>query len=80
MKPHSGIWGALLSASRTHMNVDIAKLSAKHLIELEPGDATPYVVLSDIYSIAGLKEDEKELRLMKNRKGVTKNPGCSWIT
>ncbi|KAI3935345.1 hypothetical protein MKW98_027165 [Papaver atlanticum] len=80
MKPHSGIWGALLSASRTHMNVDIAELSARHLIELEPDNATPYVVLSNIYSVVGLQEDEKELRLIKNQKGVKKSPGCSWIT
>ncbi|KAI3948955.1 hypothetical protein MKW98_021561 [Papaver atlanticum] len=80
MKPHSGIWGALLSGSRTHMNVDIAELSARHLIELEPDNATPYVVLSNIYSVAGLQEDEKELRLIKNRNGVKKSPGCSWVT
>ncbi|KAI3881341.1 hypothetical protein MKX03_025648 [Papaver bracteatum] len=80
MKPHSGIWGALLSASRTLMNVDIAELSARHLIELEPDNATPYVVLSNIYSVVGLQEDEKELRLIKNQKGVKKSPGCSWIT
>ncbi|XP_026445321.1 pentatricopeptide repeat-containing protein At1g53600, mitochondrial-like, partial [Papaver somniferum] len=80
MKPHSGIWGALLSGSRTHMNVDIAELSARHLIELEPDNATPYVVLSNIYSVAGLQEDGKELRLIKNRNGVKKSPGCSWVT
>ncbi|XP_077243830.1 tetratricopeptide repeat (TPR)-like superfamily protein [Tasmannia lanceolata] len=78
-EPHSAIWGALLSASRTHLDLDLAKLAARHLFELEPHSATAYAVLSNMYSIAGLKKDEEELRMIKKSKGVKKNPGCSWI-
>ncbi|KAF6153248.1 hypothetical protein GIB67_036594 [Kingdonia uniflora] len=78
--PHSGVWGALLSASSMYMNLDLAKLAAEHLFELEPDSATPYVVLSNIYSIAGLRENEDELRMSMKTQGVKKNPGRSWIT
>ncbi|KAM7260370.1 hypothetical protein ACFE04_016111 [Oxalis oulophora] len=80
MKPHAGVWGALLSASREHLCVDLAKLAAEQLIDLEPGSATPYVVLSNLYSISGKKKDEDQIRKIKKLKGIKKSPGCSWIT
>ncbi|KAG9137561.1 hypothetical protein Leryth_019752 [Lithospermum erythrorhizon] len=79
VKPHSGIWGALLAASRTHLRPDLAKLAAQHISELEPDSAAPYVVLSDIYSFTGKKKDEEQVRMAKNVKGIKKSPGCSWI-
>lgn len=79
-EPHSAIWGALLNASRTHLNLDLAKLSAQHLFELEPESATSYTVLSKMFSAAGLKREEEELRSIQKSKGIKKRPGCSWIT
>ncbi|XP_043688096.1 pentatricopeptide repeat-containing protein At1g53600, mitochondrial [Telopea speciosissima] len=78
-KPHSAVWSALLSACRTHLDLDLAKLAAQQLFELEPNSATAYVVLSDIYSLAGHKEDGEEIRMAKKLRGVKKSPGCSWI-
>ncbi|KAI3457536.1 hypothetical protein Pfo_014199 [Paulownia fortunei] len=80
VEPHSGVWGALLGASRTHMRLDLAKLAAQHILELEPNNAAPYVVLSDIYSFIGKRRDEEQMRLSKRLRGIKKNPGCSWIT
>ncbi|GFP98872.1 pentatricopeptide repeat-containing protein at1g53600 mitochondrial [Phtheirospermum japonicum] len=79
VEPHSGVWGALLGASRTHMNLDLAKVSAQHFLELEPNNAAPYVVLSDIYGFVGKKRDEEQMRLSKRLRGIKKSPGCSWI-
>ncbi|KAK6134486.1 hypothetical protein DH2020_031768 [Rehmannia glutinosa] len=80
VEPHSGVWGALLGASRTHTNLDLAKFAAQHFLELEPNNAAPYVVLSDIYNFIGKKRDEEEMRLSKRLRGIKKSPGCSWIT
>eukprot|EP00268_Persea_americana_P009070 TRINITY_DN13576_c0_g1_i1.p1 TRINITY_DN13576_c0_g1~~TRINITY_DN13576_c0_g1_i1.p1 ORF type:complete len:735 (+),score=158.15 TRINITY_DN13576_c0_g1_i1:201-2405(+) len=79
-EPHSAVWGALLNASRTHLNLDLAKLAAQRLFELEPENATAYAVLSKMYYEAGLKREEEELRIIKKSKGIKKSPGCSWIT
>nr|GMD87574.1 pentatricopeptide repeat-containing protein At1g53600, mitochondrial [Ipomoea batatas] len=79
LEPHSGVWGALLSASRTHLRLDLAKVAAEHISNLEPSNSAPYVVLSDIYSFLGKKEDEEQVRLAKKLKRIKKSPGCSWI-
>lgn len=78
-EPHSGVWGALLGASRTYLRLDIGKLAAQKLIELEPNDATPYVVLCDIYQLTGKEKEGEGVRTRKKLKGVKKSPGCSWI-
>ncbi|XAR68209.1 hypothetical protein NMG60_11003260 [Bertholletia excelsa] len=78
-KSHSGVWGALLGASRMHVRLDVAKLAAQHLFNLQPDNATPYVVLHDIYSISGKGKTGEQVRVMKKLKGIRKSPGCSWI-
>ncbi|GFZ12338.1 tetratricopeptide repeat (TPR)-like superfamily protein [Actinidia rufa] len=78
-EPHSGVWGALLGASRTHLRLDIAKLAAQHLFNLEPDNAAPYVALSDVYSVAGQGKDGEQVRMTKKSRGIKKSPGCSWI-
>ncbi|KAI3774913.1 hypothetical protein L1987_49476 [Smallanthus sonchifolius] len=78
-EPHSGVWGALLGASRTHFHLDLAEIAAQHVSELEPDNAIPYVVLSDIYMASRKKENEELVRTMKRLRGLKKSPGCSWI-
>ncbi|KAL5564712.1 hypothetical protein UlMin_027876 [Ulmus minor] len=78
-EPNVGVWGALLSAGRAHLRFDLAHLAAQRLIELEPDNATPYVVLSSVYSISGKSKDGDQVRMTKKLKGIKKSPGCSWI-
>ncbi|XP_015059768.1 pentatricopeptide repeat-containing protein At1g53600, mitochondrial [Solanum pennellii] len=78
-KTHSGVWGALLGASKTHLRLDLAKLAAEKILDLEPSSAAPYVVLSDLYCIVGKKKDEERVRLAKKLKRIKKIPGCSWV-
>ncbi|CAK9148812.1 unnamed protein product, partial [Ilex paraguariensis] len=77
--PHSRVWGALLGATRNHVRLELAKLAAQHLSELEPHNAAPYVVLFDLYSVSGNMKDEEQVRIAKKLKGIKKSPGCSWI-
>ncbi|KAI7746684.1 hypothetical protein M8C21_018296, partial [Ambrosia artemisiifolia] len=74
-EPHSGVWGALLGASRTHFRLDLAEIAAQHISELEPDNATPYVVLSDIYMVSRKRENEELVRTMKRLRGLKKSPG-----
>ncbi|KAJ0509041.1 putative tetratricopeptide-like helical domain superfamily, DYW domain-containing protein [Helianthus annuus] len=79
MPPGASIWGALLSASKTYRNLEIAEISAKKLFDLEPENSGNYVVLSNMYAEAGMWREVNNLRDLLKTRGVKKNPGCSWI-
>ncbi|OWM88548.1 pentatricopeptide repeat-containing protein At1g53600, mitochondrial isoform X1 [Punica granatum] len=78
-EPHGGVWGALLSASKTHSRLDLAELAAGNLMKLQPDDATPYVVLSSLYDASEKKYEGNRVRMAQKSKGLRKSPGCSWI-
>nr|UPT49118.1 pentatricopeptide repeat protein AaPPR388 [Agave angustifolia] len=73
------VWGALLSACRTHRNLEIADVAAKRLFVLEPENCGNYALLSNMYADAGKWEEAKKLRALLKERGVRKSPGCSWI-
>ncbi|XP_010245284.1 PREDICTED: pentatricopeptide repeat-containing protein At2g20540 [Nelumbo nucifera] len=75
----STIWGSLLSACRTHGNLEIAIIAMKHLIELEPHDTGNYVLLSNIYARLGRWDDVSRMRKEIRSKNMKKTPGCSLI-
>ncbi|KAK0604332.1 hypothetical protein LWI29_014616 [Acer saccharum] len=77
--PHAGVWGALLGACHIHGNPDIAQIAASHLFELEPDGIGNYIVLSNIYALAGRWDDVSRVRKLMKRKGLKKNPGYSWV-
>ncbi|KAK2638191.1 hypothetical protein Ddye_025986 [Dipteronia dyeriana] len=79
IEPDAMIWRTLLSACRVHKNMEIGEFAANRLLELEPDDSATYVLLSNMYAVAGKWDFRDQIRqLMKNR-GVTKEPGRSWI-
>ncbi|XP_028762459.1 pentatricopeptide repeat-containing protein At3g29230-like [Neltuma alba] len=74
------LWGALLSACRTHSDSDLGKIVAKRLIELEPHDIGPYILLSNIYAAEGKWDDVEHVRLMIKEKGLQKKQAaCSLV-
>ncbi|XP_072993095.1 pentatricopeptide repeat-containing protein At1g53600, mitochondrial [Typha latifolia] len=75
---NSDSWGALLNACKIHSNLNVAKIAAQKLFELEPNNATVYTVLSSMLSLAGLKEDEQRLRMVQLSSNIRKKPGYSW--
>ena len=78
-EPNSGVWGALLGACRVHRNIDLGKESAENLIALDPSDPRNYIMLSNMYSAAGLWNDASKVRTLMKNKVLTRNPGCSFI-
>eukprot|EP01018_Ginkgo_biloba_P002599 Gb_38503 [translate_table: standard] len=79
IKPDATVWRSLLGACRKHNNIELGERVAERLFELNPKNAAPYVLLSNIYASAGRWDDiENVRRLMKERR-VQKIPGCSWI-
>lgn len=72
-------WSSFLGACRLHRNVPLGEIAAERLFELEPDEASHYVLLCNIYSAAGLWEKSSEVRNRMRQRGVSKEPGCSWI-
>lgn len=75
----SSMWGALLNACRIHGNVELGERVAESLFELEPRNATRYVLLSNIYASAGRWDDVAKVRKVIEEGVLIKEPGCSWI-
>ncbi|XP_008438461.1 pentatricopeptide repeat-containing protein At4g02750-like [Cucumis melo] len=73
------VWGALLGACRIHKNYDVGVIAGEKVLEKEPHNSGVYLILAEMYSRNGKREDaERILARMKNN-GVKKQPGCSWI-
>ncbi|KAJ4721681.1 Pentatricopeptide repeat-containing protein [Melia azedarach] len=79
LEPDAIIWGSLLGACRTHMKLDLAEVAAKKLLQLEPKNAGPYILLSNIYASQRRWRDVSALRKRMRARNVVKPPGCSWI-
>ncbi|XP_072974282.1 pentatricopeptide repeat-containing protein At3g49710 [Typha angustifolia] len=72
-------WTSLLGACRTHGNMEVGALAAKKLLQLEPSNASAYVMLSNMYASTGRWEEVATVRKLMKDRGVRKKPGCSWI-
>ncbi|XP_071717734.1 pentatricopeptide repeat-containing protein At2g03880, mitochondrial-like [Rutidosis leptorrhynchoides] len=77
--PDATVWKALLSACRVHGKIELAEKAANMLFEMEPEDAVPYIMLSNLYSSAGKWEDAARIRRLMKSRGVNKEPGYSWM-
>ncbi|KAI4388997.1 hypothetical protein MLD38_001271 [Melastoma candidum] len=78
-KPDSMIWTSLLGACRLHGDEVRGKLAAEKLMESEPQNPTPYILLSNIYAAAGNWHEVNLLRRKMKENEVKKSPGFSWI-
>eukprot|EP01018_Ginkgo_biloba_P024067 Gb_36177 [translate_table: standard] len=78
-KPSAAVWGSLLGACRIHANIELGECVAERLFELEPKNAAPYVLLSNMYAAAGRWDGIEKVRQMMKERSVIKKPGCSWI-
>lgn len=77
MPPQASVWGALLGACRIHGNLVLGELASKRILELDPGNDSAYVLLSNIYAKSGKWDDVAELRKLMKEAGIKKEPGCS---
>eukprot|EP00253_Pinus_taeda_P001255 PITA_01255 len=79
VEPDVAVWSSLLGACRIHTNIELAEYVAGRLFELDPKNASHYVVLSNIYATAGRWDDVEKVRKMMKERKVMKVPGTSWI-
>ncbi|XP_073005565.1 pentatricopeptide repeat-containing protein At2g29760, chloroplastic-like [Typha latifolia] len=83
MDPTASAWGALLASCRVYKNVQLGKIAAEHLFEIEPENPGNYVLLSNMLVTAKMWDDAAKIRVLMRDKmrdrGIVKLPGCSWI-
>ncbi|XP_038708223.1 pentatricopeptide repeat-containing protein At3g62890 [Tripterygium wilfordii] len=79
MEPDVLVWGALLSGSRMHGDIDSCEAALKKLIELDPSNSGAYVLLSNVYAKMGRWKEVRDVRDLMETKGIKKVPGCSLV-
>lgn len=79
VEPSEAIWGALLSACRMHGDMDLARVAAERVLELDPEDSGVYMLLADVYAKGKEWRDVSRVRRMMRERKVKKTPGHSLI-
>ncbi|KAG8048713.1 hypothetical protein GUJ93_ZPchr0009g1516 [Zizania palustris] len=79
VKPHAGVWGALLNACRKHCHVDVGEIAARELVRIEPNNPGNYVLLGNTLAQGQQWDAVEDLRRSMRVKGIDKTTGCSWV-
>ncbi|KAI4388493.1 hypothetical protein MLD38_000815 [Melastoma candidum] len=73
------LWRILLGACRNHRNFKLGACAGERLMELGTVESSAFVMLSSIYTSLGQWDDVQRVRCLMKSRGVSKEPGCSWI-
>lgn len=79
MRANLSMWLSLLNGCRKHSNLDVAERVAKDIFSLDPDCSSAHVLLSNMYAYAGKWNDVARIRVQMKKRGVIKQPGCSWV-
>ncbi|KAK9006744.1 hypothetical protein V6N11_019078 [Hibiscus sabdariffa] len=70
---------SLLGACTIHGNVEMGERVADTLMEMEPNESGPYVLMSNLYAEKGKWKKVAKVRKMMRQRGVRKEVGFSWV-
>ncbi|KAK8451924.1 hypothetical protein SEVIR_5G027500v4 [Setaria viridis] len=79
LTPDESVWGALLGACKMHKNVELGRLAARKIIEINPDAAKTYILLANIYAADSKWGDYAVMRRWLRGTGSSKEVGMSWI-
>ncbi|CAL5350664.1 unnamed protein product [Camellia sinensis] len=79
VEPDGAVWGALLGACKIYRNVMLAELAFDRVIKLEPKNIGYYVLMSNIYTEAGISQGVLRVRTIMRERKLKKDPGCSYV-
>ncbi|XP_010537957.1 PREDICTED: pentatricopeptide repeat-containing protein At1g15510, chloroplastic [Tarenaya hassleriana] len=77
--PDPAVWGALLNACRIHHNIDLGRLAAQHIFEVDKESVGYYILLCNLYADCGKWKEVAKVRRMMKENGLTIDAGCSWV-
>lgn len=78
-EPDAHLWNALLSACRTHKNLELAEEVSRKIQAVGPASPGNFVLLYNLYTTAQRWDDAANIRIQQKELGFKKKPGCSWI-
>ncbi|KAJ9560184.1 LOW QUALITY PROTEIN: hypothetical protein OSB04_005344 [Centaurea solstitialis] len=78
IEPDALVWGTLLAACKVHGEVEIGRIAAEKVMELEPSSDGGYVALSNICADSGQWEEVLKIRNEMKGTGIKKQPGWSY--
>ncbi|KAI0491996.1 hypothetical protein KFK09_026259 [Dendrobium nobile] len=73
------VWKTLLGACRLHQNVRLGEIATKNIVELDPSDPAAYILLSNLYAVAGRWQEVAKMRRGLKEMKLRKEAGMSWI-
>ncbi|XP_068306176.1 pentatricopeptide repeat-containing protein At1g74600, chloroplastic-like [Pyrus communis] len=80
IKPDALIWGTLHAACKVHGDMELGKLVANKMMELEPSmDPGAYVSISNMYADVGQWEEVIKIRNQIKGTDMRKEPGWSFV-
>ncbi|KAF3434864.1 hypothetical protein FNV43_RR21951 [Rhamnella rubrinervis] len=79
LKAGANVWGALLSACRSHRNSEVGAEAASRVLELEPSISTGYLLASSVYAAGGLWGDAAYMRRLVKERGLKVVAGYSLV-
>ncbi|KAL3651016.1 hypothetical protein CASFOL_007419 [Castilleja foliolosa] len=78
-KPNGSVWGSLLNSCKIYGHVPLAEAIAKTLFEIEPTNSGNYIILSSIYSNAGMWDKVRFIKELMEKKGIKEKDGFSYV-
>ncbi|XP_051185465.1 pentatricopeptide repeat-containing protein At5g66520-like [Lolium perenne] len=79
VKPHAGVWGALLNACRKHCNVDVGDIAARELVRIEPLNPGNYILHANTLARSQRWDAVEDVRRLMRGNINEKNTGFSWV-
>ncbi|KAM2654309.1 hypothetical protein EV2_025828 [Malus domestica] len=79
INPDPAIWGALLNACMINKKVELGELAAEQIFKMDTESVGYYVLMCNLYADSGKWEEVALVRKMMRKRGLTVDPGCSWV-
>ncbi|XVF66719.1 hypothetical protein PTKIN_Ptkin10aG0060100 [Pterospermum kingtungense] len=79
-EPDSMSWKCLLGGCWIHRNLELGKVAAENLLQLDPDDTASYIMMFNIYVSSGKWEEAAHMRSMMAARKLKKELSCSWIS
>uniref|UniRef100_A0A0D9VVX1 DYW domain-containing protein n=1 Tax=Leersia perrieri TaxID=77586 RepID=A0A0D9VVX1_9ORYZ len=73
------LWRIVLGACSKHRDIETGEHIAEMLFEIEPYEATNYILLGNIYARLGRWTEAEKVRNLMDGRGVDKDDAFSWI-